>query len=48
MRSSEVVGEPIIPAVQSFGLRQEVAGKIVAQVSSYVISILYIANVLVR
>jgi len=45
MRSSEVVGEAIIPAVQSCELRQDVPGKTVAQVSSYVISILYVGNV---
>lgn len=45
MRSSEVVGESIIPAVQSCELRQDVPGKIVAQVSSYVISVLCVGNV---
>lgn len=48
MRSSEIVGDSIIPAVQSCELRQEVPGKIVAQVSSFVISILYVGSFIVR
>jgi len=48
MRSSEVVGEFIIPAVQSCDLRQEIPGKIVVQVSGFVISILCVGNVIVK
>jgi len=47
MLSSEVVGKSIIPTVQSCDLRLEGPGKIVAQVSSFVISILYVGNVIV-
>jgi hypothetical protein len=48
MHISEVVGESLIPAVQSCELRREVPGKIVVQVPSFVISILYVGNVIVR
>jgi hypothetical protein len=44
----KLLGEPLIPAMQSCELTQEIPGKIVAQVSSFVISILYVGNVIVR